>query len=188
MKVLIIVAHPDDELLGCGGTAIRLQKEGNVVENLILGKGRGDILDNAFDTEPFLSFIQIIENKIQAFGPDIIFTHFEHDLNIDHRITYQAAITACRPIRGHHIVKEIYSFEIISNTEWSITPFQPDTFYDITGLLEEKIKNLGLRYPGEMRQWPHPRSAMGVRYLALYRGMQSGCEYAEAFKTVRRIL
>ena len=39
MNVLVVAAHPDDELLGCGGTAARLAKEGHSVLFAILGEG-----------------------------------------------------------------------------------------------------------------------------------------------------
>lgn len=38
-KILIIVAHPDDEVLGCGGTIVRLTKQGNTVYTAFLGEG-----------------------------------------------------------------------------------------------------------------------------------------------------
>ena len=37
--ILVVVAHPDDEVLGCGGTIARLTSEGNNVYTLILGEG-----------------------------------------------------------------------------------------------------------------------------------------------------
>lgn len=39
MKVLVIAAHPDDEVLGCGGTASRLSREGHELHFAILGEG-----------------------------------------------------------------------------------------------------------------------------------------------------
>lgn len=39
MNILIIAAHPDDELLGCGGTIARLSREGHSVFVAILGEG-----------------------------------------------------------------------------------------------------------------------------------------------------
>ena len=39
MNVLVVAAHPDDELLGCGGTAARLAREGHSVYMAILGEG-----------------------------------------------------------------------------------------------------------------------------------------------------
>jgi LmbE family N-acetylglucosaminyl deacetylase len=38
-KILVIAAHPDDEVLGCGGTIARLADEGHEVQILILGEG-----------------------------------------------------------------------------------------------------------------------------------------------------
>lgn len=39
MTILIIAAHPDDEILGCGGTIARLVQEGNDAYAVILGEG-----------------------------------------------------------------------------------------------------------------------------------------------------
>jgi LmbE family N-acetylglucosaminyl deacetylase len=39
MKYLVIAAHPDDEVLGCGGTIARMTQEGHVVNIAILGEG-----------------------------------------------------------------------------------------------------------------------------------------------------
>lgn len=217
-KILIVAAHPDDEILGCAGTVARMVKEGAEAYILILGEGptsrritkdcelelvylkvkkANDVIgmktvhlmgyvDNQFDTLPLLKLTQTIESFIEIFKPDIIFTHFKDDLNIDHRITYQAVITATRPMKDE-TVKEIYSFEIPSSTEWGFpTSFSPDVFWNIDGTLDKKIEALGI-YESEMRPYPHPRSTKGIEYLASYRGMQCGCEYAEAFKTVRVI-
>ena len=143
-------------------------------------------VDNMLDTLPLLEITKKVESYIEDFRPDIIFTHFKDDLNIDHRITYQAVITATRPMQGQ-TVKEIYSFEIPSSTEWAFpTSFSPDVFWDIDSTLDNKIKALDC-YGDELRPYPHPRSEEGIEYLAGYRGMQCGCEYAEAFKTVRVI-
>lgn len=211
-KILIVASHPDDEILGCGGTVARMVKEGAEAYTLLLGGGReqkeksnylnarkandtiGSKLidfisageDNQFDKLSLLYFAQIIETFVRGKQPNIIFTHYGHDLNIDHRITYQAVITATRPMPGN-TVKEIYSFEIPSSTEWAFpTSFSPDVFWDIDSTLDNKIKALDC-YGDELRPYPHPRSEEGIEYLAGYRGMQCGCEYAEAFKTVRVI-
>ena len=187
MRILVIAAHPDDEVLGCGGTTARLKKEGHEVFAFILGKGRGDFDDNAFDGQPLLNWVRSVEREVVRCQPEIIFTHYEKDLNIDHRITYQAVITAARP---GCCVKEIYSFEITSSTEWAFpTSFSPDVFYELSPkLVEQKWKVLINKYTKEMRTWPHPRSFEGITALSQYRGMQCGCFHAEAFKTVRRII
>ena len=146
--VLVIAAHPDDEILGCGATLVRLKKEKKKIYTLILGEGmtsRGkeykiklnelrdcanksskiigmdkiyfeNLPDNKFDSVPLLDIIQIVERYVNKIKPDLIFTHHKGDLNIDHRLTYQAVLTVCRPRIGFKH-PTIYSFEIPSSTE-----------------------------------------------------------------------
>jgi len=38
-KIMVIAAHPDDEMLGCGGTFIKYSKKGDYIKTLILGQG-----------------------------------------------------------------------------------------------------------------------------------------------------
>lgn len=222
-KILIIIAHPDDEILGCGGTIAKLNKEGYKISTLILGEGissrdnvrdvkkrEKDILelkeeskranvilgvrevffhdfpDNRFDTISLLDIVKVIEKIKNKVKPEIIFTHYEKDLNIDHQITYKAVITATRPLKGES-VKEIYSFELPSSTEWSYPlSFSPNVFYDISESIDVKLKALE-EYKSEIREYPHPRSLEGVRLIAKNWGMKVGLNYAEAFNIVRII-
>ena len=222
-KILIIAAHPDDEVLGCGGTAARLVKQGNEVYTLVLGEGitsrdasrqrekreqeiiqlkkqvheangvigikevfTHDFPDNRFDSVPLLDIIKVIETIKNNIKPGIVFTHYEQDLNIDHRITYQAVLTAVRPT-ANETVKEIYSFEVLSSTEWNFPlKFSPDVFYDITETIDIKLAAME-KYQSELKEYPHPRSLKGIRLNAEQWGMKTGLKYAEAFKLVRLI-
>ena len=65
-----------------------------------------DFPDNRMDTVPLLEIIQSIENVCSEFKPSVVYTHHHGDLNIDHQITHQAVMTACRPMPGM-TVKEI---------------------------------------------------------------------------------
>ena len=79
--------------------------------------------------------------KIRSIEPDTIFTHYSHCLNIDHKKTFEAVITACRPINKLS-VKKILSFEIPSSTDWALydgKQFQPNFFIDISKNIEEKM-------------------------------------------------
>ena len=222
-KILIIAAHPDDEVLGCGGTAARLVKQGNEVYTLVLGEGitsrdasrqrekreqeliqlkkqvheangvigikevfTHDFPDNRFDSVPLLDIVKVIETIKNKIKPGIVFTHYEQDLNIDHQITYRAVLTAVRPT-ADETVKEIYSFEVLSSTEWNFPlKFSPDVFYDITETIDIKLAAME-KYQSELKEYPHPRSLKGIRMNAEQWGMKTGLKYAEAFKLVRLI-
>jgi len=142
--------------------------------------------DNRFDSVDLLDIIKVISKVKEEVEPNIIFTHFENDLNIDHRITYQAVTTATRPMEDE-CVKEIYSFEILSSTEWNYPlSFSPDTYYDISNTIDLKIDAMK-EYKSELCEYPHPRSLESIGLNAKYQGMRVGKEYVEAFKCVRII-
>jgi LmbE family N-acetylglucosaminyl deacetylase len=85
-------------------------------------------------------------------------------------------------------VKTIYSFEVLSSTEWHYpVDFSPDTFFDISSTMEQKLKALG-SYETELRPFPHPRSLEGAELNAKVWGMKTGAGCAEAFKTIRNLI
>ena len=140
--------------------------------------------DNRFDSVDLLDIVKVISKVKEEIQPSIIFTHFENDLNIDHRITYQAVITATRPMKDE-CVKEIYSFEILSSTEWNYPiSFSPDIYFDISNTIDLKIDAMK-EYKSELCEYPHPRSLEGIELNAKYQGMRVGKKYVEAFKCVR---
>ena len=225
-KILVVAAHPDDEILGCGGTMALHYQRGDEVYVLILGEGVTsrdekrdrerrekdiedlkhqvetankivgtkktflfDFPDNRFDSVPLLDIIKVVEKVKRDIEPDVVYTHHRGDLNIDHRITLNAVMTACRPLKGES-VKEIYSFEVPSSTEWSFgihEYFIPNRFVDITDTLEKKINALRA-YSGEVREFPHPRSEAAIEALASVRGISVGLDCAETFEVIRQVL
>src|SRR5277367_6189354 len=52
MKVLVVAAHPDDEILGCGGTMTRLAREGHEVRIAILAEGMSSRYAHREDADP----------------------------------------------------------------------------------------------------------------------------------------
>ena len=221
-KVLVVAAHPDDELLGLGGTIRKLANEGKEIHALILAEGitsrsetraeanKNELTelqndarnaskavgyksidfcgfpDNRMDGMELLDIIKIVSKYIEKYKPDTIFTHHHGDLNIDHRITCESVLTACRPI-GEYFVKRIYAFETPSSTEWNYNypePFIPNVFYDVTDTIDSKIQGMNC-YRSESTEYPHPRSGEALTALAKYRGSNVGYKMAEAFMLLR---
>ncbi len=144
--------------------------------------------DNRMDSLALLDIVQPLENVLGRLNPEIIYTHHGGDLNVDHRLTHQAVMTACRP-QPDLSVKEIFTFEVLSSTEWNAPeclPFLPNTFVDINEFIETKISAIDA-YSLEMRAEPHARSASNVRQLAGYRGFSVGHYFSEAFVCIRSI-
>ena len=142
--------------------------------------------DNRLDTVPLLDIVKCIEAEIQNFMPTIIYTHSGSDLNIDHKIINKATLTACRPKEGDSI-REIYSFEVLSSTEWSSVYenyFKPNHFIDISKFIDIKLEAMS-KYKSEINKPPHPRSHEVIRALCKYRGSTSGFDYAEAYMLER---
>ncbi len=226
-RVLVVVAHPDDEVLGCGATLRRLVTEGASVRVLILGEGStcrfpremlgtesvgraiaerrafaeqsfsilgiedavfGNLPCGRFDTVPIIDLGKTIEWHLADFRPDTVMTHFQHDANSDHRLTFSSVIAATRPIPGSS-VRNVLSFETPSSTEWRfVDVFRPSLFVDVTDHIDTKIKAFECYMPTEGRPFPFPRSEIGLMTLVRYRGMQAGVCCAEAFEVVRSVL
>ena len=131
----------------------------------------------------------MVENLVEKLHPEVVYTHHGGDLNIDHQITHRVVLTATRPLKNCP-VKEIYTFEIPSSTEWAFQQFEPafrpNVFVDITETLELKIKAMQL-YESETRPFPHPRSPEVLQAIARRWGSMVGLEAAEAFQLVRSI-
>jgi LmbE family N-acetylglucosaminyl deacetylase len=145
--------------------------------------------DNRFDTIDLIDVIQLVETLKREVEPTLVFTHHHGDLNVDHRVTAEAVLTAFRPL-PNEIRTTLLGFETISSTEWNVhshgTVFAPNWFEDASIGLERKVEALAA-YQHELRDWPHPRSLEGVRVAARRWGMVVGLEAAEAFVLLRRV-
>lgn len=124
MNYLIVVAHPDDEVLGAGATIHKLIAEGNSVavaimvsqvaarKNLsstlsadeeealsVIGVHktyRADFPNIKMNTTPHLELVQFIESCIEDWNAEAIITHHPSDTNNDHVQTSYAVQAACR--------------------------------------------------------------------------------------------
>lgn len=142
-----------------------------------------DLPNQELDKVPILKIIKEIEKEIQDTKCKSIFTHHYNDLNIDHRIAYEAAITAARPLPWSS-VDSLFSFEIPASTDWRKPfKFNPNLYVDISLELKTKVKALK-EYNYEIRKSPHPRSVEMTEASAKRWGSLSGYGAAEAFETI----
>jgi LmbE family N-acetylglucosaminyl deacetylase len=227
-RIMLVVAHPDDELLGLGASMHKLIKQfGCKIKVVILGEGitsrsdardvkkwkkelathkqniknaakaigyqevkTYDFPDNRFDSVALLDLVKVIEKEKNDFKPEIIFTHHGGDTNVDHRQTFDAVITATRPM-SHEVVKTIIAFETPSSTEWQAfnrpNYFKPNLFLEVSKRdVDAKIKGME-SYEFEKRKYPHPRSPKALEIQCQRNGVIVGKQYAEAFMLIRSI-
>lgn len=140
MKYLIVVAHPDDETLGCGASMKKWSSEGDVIDVCIMCTGakarafrpedneldddinastkflgvnhkyEGAFPNIEMNTVPHLKLVQFIETAIRESEPDIVITHHPADTNNDHLQTSMACQEAIRLFQRRPEVKPIKEF------------------------------------------------------------------------------
>lgn len=211
MKILIIATHPDDEVLGCGGVIQKHVHQKDKVDVLIITKAiqpewtqeyNENKQEQQSEVDQFLGiskrhnlnldcltlnirmrgrFNQLIYDKIHEINPDIIYTHFNKELNNEHTLVSIATLVATRIPN----TSEVYMYET-SSVRFSLNTFKPNYYVNLT--FEEMFRKMRAfnLYTQEVKKPPHPRSLKGIDTLAQYRGQEVGFEYAEGFIQVKR--
>ncbi len=149
MNIVVFAPHPDDEVLGVGGTIAKRTAEGHDVYVVIVTKGYPPKFDeelvNAGRCEAkrahkylgvketiFLDFPALeldkvdratlnnaISKVIQEYSPTEVYIPHIGDMHIDHREVAEAVMVAARPFENSPVEK-IYSYETMSETGWHI--------------------------------------------------------------------
>lgn len=212
-NILVIVAHPDDEILGCGGTVAKHVSQGDNVTICIVCEGeshrkisqdKGAFIDGAakilgvintiqlkfsdqkLDTIPLVDIVSKLEDVVNQSRPKIVYSHFKGDINKDHQIVFDAMLVATRPMLSY--IRSIYAFNTSSSTEWGYPrSFIPDTWIDISEYIDIKLEAMKC-YKTEVEEYPHPRSIKALRNKATAEGNQCLMEKAETFMTIRRCI
>lgn len=212
MKVLVIACHPDDEILGCGGVIQRHIEQGDSVEILIITiapspewstEYRMEKIEEQYKIDDLLNikkrhFLNLktltlntldrgrfnykIREVIEEINPNIIYTHYNKELNEEHTLVSMATIIGTRiPNKATICMYETPS------VRFSLYPFKPNYYVSLTlDQLVKKVECFDL-YKSERKISPHPRSSHGIYNLAEYRGHDVGLDFVEAFIQVRRL-
>lgn len=145
--------------------------------------------DSILDTVPKRDIVQAIEGVISKVEPDLMIVQgpsFHHD----HTIVYEATIAATRPT-ARFCPPEIYIMEnpTYVHSIGPSTDFVPNFYSSMSReQVEKKIDLFICCFPSQVREGPNYLSPDGIRAWSRYRGMEVRCEYAEAFRTYRRVV
>lgn len=211
-RILIVAAHPDDEILGCGATLAEYNPEDVLI--CILGEGstcrigagekeireRRDAANNAlkmleldsasisfydapcgnFQIYDRLELTRNIESCIRYVKPNIVFTHFPGDTNLDHRVVYDVTRIATRPYL-ESTIEAVLMYEVPSSTDRS--NFVPNVYVHLQNESIERKCRAMEQYSTEMNH--KQRGPDGLMTLANLRGLQCGTDFAESFMLER---
>jgi len=207
-KILIVSPHPDDETLGCGGYILKYKNKYNF-HLMLVTKMKTNPKDKKYFERTkeikkmkkkynFKSLTQLSYNTtemdkyskneiinnfskiIKNLRPETIMIPSDVDVHTDHKIINECMISASKSFRNPFI-NNILEYEVLSETNFSLkNAFVPNHYVNISNLMSKKINILKI-YRSEIKKHPFPRSIDAVKSLAILRGSQAGCKYAEAF-------
>ena len=214
-RVLAIAAHPDDEVLGVGGTLIRHFKAGDEVRVLIVCSAHSiryregehnqpadaqrashylgartsglGFPDQRLDAGSNLELIQALEREVREFRPEIVYTHHWGDVNADHVRIAEAVDVATRPFAAPWI-QRLYAFDTPSSSEWTASQRdRPFAPNVFSDITEELDRKLDAMrcYQSELRPYPHPRSLRSLRERAGLWGSVANMTAAEPLMLLR---
>jgi N-acetylglucosamine malate deacetylase 1 len=155
-RLLVLAPHPDDEVLGAGGTIARLSDAGAEVVVAVVTKGapplfaaaasaalraeaqaaharlgvaRTVFLDHPaarLDEVPHHELNRTLGELLRAIAPDTLLLPFVGDMHLDHQLTFLSALVAARP-HGADFPPRILCYETLSETNWN-APFMTPSF------------------------------------------------------------
>lgn len=216
--VLVVAAHPDDEVLGCGATIARHADHGDAVHILIMAEGatsRGAGEDATIALQGCANqaaeilgaapprFAGLPDNRMDSLDLlDVVQAVEAVMAEVTPHIIYthfaddlnidhritHQAVATAARPLPGVSTTALYAFESVSSTEWSTGPAFNPNRY--VDIAGQLDRKMAALdcYAGEMRPPPHARSLEAIRALATLRGAQGGMESAEAFMVIREVL
>ena len=134
--------------------------------------------------------IQPISQIIKNLKPEVVYTTYRNDAHSDHEIVFDAVMSSCKTFRCKS-VRKVFAYETLSETDFGMKPedggFKPNVFVDITKNIRKKGDILEV-FESEVGDFPFPRSRRAIEALSAVRGVQCGCEAAEAFLLIKEVV
>jgi LmbE family N-acetylglucosaminyl deacetylase len=201
LKVLVAGGHPDDPESGCGGTIALYSDAGHDVVALYLTRGEAGIQGTSHEDAARIRTVEaeraaaMLGAKPRFFGqidgdthvdkaayaamrelfererPDVVLTHWPVDTHPDHRAVSLLAYDAW--LRTGRTAALGY-FEVLTGDQTQL--FRPTDYVDISAVARRKRAAVMVHASQKPEEWypAHER-------MSRYRGMEHGCEHAEAF-------
>jgi len=218
-RALIITPHPDDDILGAGGYIKKLSESGCEVNVLtvsghlpplyseevfattvkeaakahaLVGVAHSQYLKipaTKIGDVPINELNGKVVDAVNTFKPSLVLCPFP-DRHIDHRLVFDAAMVATRPVGVGNNIKLLAAYETLSETHWNAPHiecnFVPTWVVDITHTIKDKKKALAC-FESQITPFPGPRSIEAVDALAKFRGTQAGFAYGEGLQIIRMV-
>jgi LmbE family N-acetylglucosaminyl deacetylase len=207
LKVICVGGHPDDPESGCAGTLARYAQEGHIASVVYLTRGERGISGKSLDeaatirtaeceaackimgtrtlffgqtdgaTEVTRAHVDAMSKLLTDQSPDVLFTHWPVDTHMDHQVASFLTIRAWMALRER---PQLYFFEV--NTGSQSEGFRPDTYVDISSVVEKKKAAL-LAHTSQHGDaiWKEHHEI-----IATWRGREAGVRAAEAFFHLNR--
>ncbi|NLX22722.1 MAG: PIG-L family deacetylase [Phycisphaerae bacterium] len=152
-KILVVAPHPDDEVLGCGGTIARYARAGGEVTVAVVTKGtplfpaaqvrrvRREAREANLALGSKLCFLDlpvttlqlmpehrlngVFDRLVGTVRPDVVFLPYRWDRHEDHRQVFDACMVALRPDGRRPAPRRVCCYETCSETHWSAAGVEP---------------------------------------------------------------
>ena len=215
MRAIVVSPHPDDETLGAGGTILKLISQGEEIVWLNVTnmkpeygysikkkKKRADQIEQVKKATGYSAFYDLglqpaaldqymktdiiskMKDVFDEIRPELVFLPSPQDAHSDHRIVYECALACTKAFRAPY-VRKILCMDIISETNFSVEPFNANCYINISQFIEKKL-NIMAHYQSEFLEPPFPRSKEACLHRQDTRDPPVTVSMRNRFKSLRK--